>query len=492
MRRRIFPNLVGDFASLEERQARLERVLQVVGFTPDMPYTLTVNDGTLNRVLIGKINGDYGIKIVDNANNEVILTNGTIVATAIKTGTLDCSLLTVENLNAESITTGTLSATFISGGVFDCSLMTVQNLNAGSITVGQFVNINDRLPGTSIHGDKIQTGTLEANRIVANSINANQIAAHSVSGDELSFNTITADHMNINTLSAISANLGTITAGTIDAAIITVRNLNASNITVGNLSSSGVNVKADLVNYGNFNFNNVTVLGTLTANHIVGGDLNIGGTGYAEINVYSSGNNLAAKIDSGGILIKNGYVFKYENGLELADLGGGNLEFRGYGGGFEFKNVDRFIVSADDMYVYCDLWVTDDIHSSRSCYIDHDLWVSGSKNFRIKHPLKKGNWLIYTSVESNGVYLDIHGSVEIKNEQAEIRFPDYHISVICDKPNIQLTKEGWLGDCCVTDVKMEGFTIITKGAKDGDKVMWSARSTRKGYENKEIEPKIID
>ena len=230
MRRRLMPNLLGDYASLEQRQAVLERIMQSIGFSPELPYTLTVNDGTLNRVLIGKINGDYGIKILDNAGNTILLANGTIIADAIKSGTLDCDLITVANLSAEDIVTGTLSADFISGGILNCGTMTVTNLSAGSITTGTFANINARLPVTSIHGDKIQTGTLQANRIVAESITANQIAAHSISGDELAFNTITASHMNVVTLSAISANLGTITAGSITAGIITAGTLNVDRI----------------------------------------------------------------------------------------------------------------------------------------------------------------------------------------------------------------------------------------------------------------------
>jgi len=145
MRRRLFPNFIGDVFELEERQLRIESIMRVIGFSPELPYTLTVNDGTFNRVLIGKINGDYGIKIVDNAGSEIILANGTIVADAIKTGTLDCDLITVANLDAGSISTGYLSATRIQGGTLDCGTMTVSSLDAGSITVGTFVDINGLL-----------------------------------------------------------------------------------------------------------------------------------------------------------------------------------------------------------------------------------------------------------------------------------------------------------------------------------------------------------
>lgn len=202
MRRRSMPNLLGDYVQLERRQEILERIMQVIGFSPENPFTLYVNDGTYNRVLIGKINGDYGIKIVDNAGNSILLANGTIVADAIKTGTLDCDLIKVANLSAGDISTGTLSADFISGGILNCGLMTVSNLNAGSITAGTFVNINSRLTAQAIHGDKLQVGTVDADRIVADSITAGQIASHTISGDEIAFGTLTGDHINARTIQA--------------------------------------------------------------------------------------------------------------------------------------------------------------------------------------------------------------------------------------------------------------------------------------------------
>jgi len=180
---------------MEERQERMERVMQMLGVTPEYPYTFNVNDGTLNRVRIGLIGADYGIQIVDNAGNSILLANGTIVANAIKTGTLDCSLLTVTNLNAGSITAGTLSASYIQGGTLNCSLMTVQNLNAGSITVGTFSSPNDRFTDESLNGVKISQGTIYGNRIVANSINADRIQAGTITADRITAKTITADRI---------------------------------------------------------------------------------------------------------------------------------------------------------------------------------------------------------------------------------------------------------------------------------------------------------
>ena len=202
MRRRINPNLIGNILELEERTSRVEAIMRIIGYSPEKPYTLTVNDGTRNRVEIGLIDGVYGIKIVDNAGGEVILANGSINADAITVGTLDAGVITVTNIDADSITTGTLEADFIVGGTLDYSTMTVQSLNAGSITVGSFININDRLNAQAIHGDKITADTLNANRIVAGSITSNEIQSHSISGDVIAFGTLTGDHLNVRTITA--------------------------------------------------------------------------------------------------------------------------------------------------------------------------------------------------------------------------------------------------------------------------------------------------
>jgi hypothetical protein len=210
--------------------------MQMLGVTPEFPYTFNINDGTRNRVQIGVVGADYGIQIVDNAGNSVILAGGTIVANAIKTGTLDCNLITVANLSATVITTGSLSATRISGGILDCNLITVQNLNAGSITVGTFTNPNDRFNAGSISGIKLSDGTITGVKLVAYTIQADNLATNSISSDKIQAGAIIAPKISVSTLSAISANLGTITAGTINAATVNVTNLNADNLNRGSLS----------------------------------------------------------------------------------------------------------------------------------------------------------------------------------------------------------------------------------------------------------------
>lgn len=308
MRRRTFPNFIGNVYELQERQDRLERVMRVIGFSPEKPYTLNVNDGTRNTVQIGLVDGVYGIKIVDNAGSEIILANGTIVADAIKTGTLDCGLITVSNLDAGVITTGYLEATRIQGGTLNCGTMTVSNLNAGSITVGTFVSINDRLTAQAIHGEKLQVGTVNANRIVANSISAGQISAHSISGNEIAFGTLTGDHLNVRTITADRIQTGSITTTEINY-------VSGSKL----VSNSVTHDKISVTNLSAINAN----LGTVTAGTINGLTINAG-YGGGGLNLY--GDAFSIK-DSGGT--SRGKFFASGLSLRIESYGG-VIQIAGY------------------------------------------------------------------------------------------------------------------------------------------------------------------
>lgn len=247
MRRRHTPRLDYEYVKISERVHLLERIVQAIGFTPDFPYTLNVNDGTRNRVLIGKINGDYGIKIVSSTGAEVILANGTINADAIQVGSLDGDIITAGTIDADKLTVGTINATsacvsslhagWITVGTMDGEhiqegTMHANRIEAGTITAGQLaadtiitqsIQIGDDLIGTghitSITGSKIEVGTLDANRIVAGTITTDRIAARQITTDRIAiggvnYNEIANDairNQHVHDLSADKITAGTIT-----------------------------------------------------------------------------------------------------------------------------------------------------------------------------------------------------------------------------------------------------------------------------------------
>ena len=216
MRYRRIPNLGDDYISLQQRMQNVERIVQAIGFTPDFPYTLNVNDGTRNRVEVGKIGADYGIRIVNNAGVEIVFADGHITASGITTGTLDASIVNVTNLNASNIITGTL----------DASIATIININASNINTG------------ALNADLITTGHMNGDRITARSVKADRLKAYSITADELSTGEIITQSAQIKEALITNAHINDLDAGKINAGIINVDRINANSIVAGKLSIS--------------------------------------------------------------------------------------------------------------------------------------------------------------------------------------------------------------------------------------------------------------
>ena len=448
MRRRTFPNFIGDVFELEERQLRLELIMRVIGFSPEKPYTLTVNDGTFNRVSIGKINGDYGIKIVDNAGNEIILANGTIVADAIKTGTLDCDLITVTNLDASSITTGYLSATRIQGGTLDCGTMTVSSLNADSITVGTFTNINDRLSAQAIHGEKLQVGTVNADRIVAYSITADKIDTGAIETDKIAVGV---------GLTSPVIDAGIITGATIKTAATGQRVVLDSNNQVRCYSATG---------------NLVTIYASGNNLYLLGNNLaSFSGEIYAASDIRSGANVYGNNIVTGGTLYGShlylGYGASEGNIYNIDQLRGYN-DIRSYVSGGE--RAIWYSTSGGGDLTFYPYW--------------GDFYASGTKYFRIPHPDNPDKqWLQYVSVEAPEVALKIRGKAVLNNGKAIIKTP-HHWELATEEylTTVQITP---LGDCkglFAKNVKNISFEVKElQGGTSNVGFMWELTATRKGY-----------
>ena len=60
---------------------------------------------------------------------------------------------------------------------------------------------------------------------------------------------------------------------------------------------------------------------------------------------------------------------------------------------------------------------------------------SGTSNFSIPHPLKKGHRLVYTGIEAAEVLLIHRGTANLSNGQTRIDFPD-HFKAVSDPRNI--------------------------------------------------------
>ena len=209
---------------------------------------------------------DGGTVFIDTAN----IKDGTIGSAKIESLTAD--LVNAVDIDADSIKTGSLSASFI-----DVSGL----ISAGGLIVQSNLDQNGT---TTIHGDRIATGTLQANRLTITPVESGGAAAD------------------------INANATTIDGGKITANSITVDQINTQNFLLpseGGLTSGSV--------IGNFNNNSmryafVTSIGS-GAGFYTGFVRAVGGTGEVKTIRFlfgdgthgpSSSNNINTTVTTGG------------------------------------------------------------------------------------------------------------------------------------------------------------------------------------------------
>ena len=137
----------------------------------------------------------------------------------------------------------------------------------------QMTDIPQFTPGgmTTISGNMIKTGTLDASRITANSITANQIAAGTITANQIAANTITANQIAANTITAGQIQAGAISTDQIAANAIRGKNLAVDDVLIAKSAQIGSLV----VGTSNIVDNSVTVLAQTTSDI---GSSNVNGT----------------------------------------------------------------------------------------------------------------------------------------------------------------------------------------------------------------------
>lgn len=154
-----------------------------------------------NSISGDKITTISGSKITTGTIDASVVTVSKLNASNLTTGTINAAVINIINLNASSISSGTLSASFIKGGTIDARYVSIAHLTITDSMIAVNSISGNRL--TSISGDKITTGTINANLVAVSNINASNIKT-----------------------------------GTLNAALVNVTNINANNITVGSLDVS--------------------------------------------------------------------------------------------------------------------------------------------------------------------------------------------------------------------------------------------------------------
>lgn len=154
-----------------------------------------------NSISGDKITTISGSKITTGTIDASVVTVSKLNASNLTTGTINAAVINIINLNASSISSGTLSASFIKGGTIDARYVSIAHLTITDSMIAVNSISGNRL--TSISGDKITTGTINAKLVTVANIDASNIKT-----------------------------------GTLNAALVNVTNINANNITVGSLDVS--------------------------------------------------------------------------------------------------------------------------------------------------------------------------------------------------------------------------------------------------------------
>jgi len=108
-----------------------------------------------------------------------------------------------------------------------------------------------------------------------------------------------------------------------------------------------------------------------------------------------------------------------------------------------------------------------------------DFWASGTKNFRIDHPLDPTNkYLLHAAIESSEVLNQYSGNVVLDGEgKGRVEFPDW-FAAINEDFRYQLTAIGAPGPNLYIAEEMQGNTFTIAGGRPGMKVSWQVTARR--------------
>lgn len=150
--------------------------------------TITAQSGVLANACVS------GAQIAD-----LSVTDGKIVsltASKLTAGTIDASLINVENLRADNITAGTLNGAVI-------PVLSGEKLSAGAVT-------GEKLADGAVAADKLVAGAVTADKLAAFSVTAEKILAGAVTAEKLAASSVTADKISAGSITAacLSADAG--------------------------------------------------------------------------------------------------------------------------------------------------------------------------------------------------------------------------------------------------------------------------------------------
>lgn len=421
---------------------------------------------------------------------------------------------TFQNLGAISIGTVSGTGTALSGtGVrispygiygynagsvkFSLNALTGDAVFAGTIQAGTVVASGALVVGTNVGlgtaQDSAGVTTIVGNTITTGYINALNVQAATVKTDWVYAGNISANQINAGTLSADYITGGSLTIGGSSDSLGTIVVKNSSNVEVTKLNRSGIIVR----NTQGLFFESVTSLDYFK--------LQNNGSSEAVLTLPNTNKfyikNSAENVNLFTVSSTQTYS---ENGISCNGTFTGKTLYLNYG-----QNEGN-IYAVDQIKGYNDLRTYTDGTGSQFWFYSNqgggnvnvypyygDLYKTGSVSFRIPHPDHPDTgWIHYTCNESPEVSLTLRGRTNLVNGKATITTPHHWDLVSAD--TLTTINVSPLEDCKGLFVPKQTLTrngFVVKELQNGKsniEITWELTVVRKGYENYNPEPMLSD
>jgi hypothetical protein len=308
-----------------------------------------IKNGTYAKVLSTEIDAGH-IKITGSDGTTTVISGGKIQAGTIKgseiaAGTIltsNLSFTPVQNTNVVAMINASAEGLQITGNKIKID---------GTVIFGSGYDPTTKTSSsdvTTIIGNTINTGYINALNVTANSvkstwvyagnIGAGQISTGTLDAARIAVGTITSDKLSVNNLSAISANMGTITAGTMDignGAFVVTSNgaltATSANI-IGTISSSTNNQRATLYGSGiTFYDENGSAhtsmysAGSYHSSFYINGGYSVIASAASTINLSAGVNPSTLSIQSGLLMFDGNNVLTSNSSLNATNLLSGTV-----------------------------------------------------------------------------------------------------------------------------------------------------------------------
>lgn len=136
-------------------------------------------------------------------------------------------------------------------------------------------------------------------------------------------------------------------------------------------------------------------------------------------------------------------------------------------------------VTAVGLFEALEAWFWENVEIDGDLQVDGSLDVTGTKNFRIDHPLDPDNLdLVHAAVESSEVLNTYTGNIVLDADgRATVRLPEWFDEINID-PRYQLTPIGAPAPNLHVALEISGERFVIAGGQPGQRVSWTVTARR--------------